>query len=449
MQAYAHGTVLDTVILPLAACGTVLNMLLIGSIARSRSLRRRPETILNMNLAALDLVYSIVLTVKHSIFLAVGRDHSFLGGVFGCKVDAIIRALPERRLQPSTIAIQNYLQVVPNTMVNLTSRTLLLWSAGIWAFGATLAISAFIDSTDLILQPSGANCSYSYTSTKPLIVLGTLVDAVGLVVCIGIIITSYTLIYIKLNQVAMQLLDKPPTKAESSRWSIRSIPSLVLRAFRLSLHKSDSPNNGTDAPDKTRKRHNRSASTSAAVSDGTGHDKGTGQTPCGTQSQSDAGVDTALTNPRMLRMRLAVVHRATIISIGFIIGWIPLVITSFYQLFTHNILTPMQDAIVIVCACLIVVTNPVIFFTIDTNYRKALFNLLRLSSVLSPTNASTMSVAASARITGSKTHGLDASSHMSKSSVLMSVPQQHSGHARPVARSATDDDEAIRELAFE
>ncbi|KAI8929659.1 hypothetical protein BC831DRAFT_442522 [Entophlyctis helioformis] len=349
----------DQMALVISVGGTILNLLLIGSILSSRSLRNQRETILNANLALSDILLSLIWTVKYTAIVIAGslensimRDDATctFEGVFMSSVYTSVFAL-------TSVAVYNYRTIVPENAQAMPHKLLYVWSAGMWIGGIVVSAIPMLFGMRYIHHTTTSYCASDVTTPMATTLAKLSFDIPIFSCCVGIINFSYFMILRKFSLVQKRM-DALGLKNSN--------------AGATSSTKSASTAKSTPATRKLSLSVRRKSSIVSETSSG----------------GPEGSVKKMAKNPQSFRIKMAIIKRAIVMTIGFLMCWTVAITCLIYQSFAKVYVPPEVYSVAMLLAHLSVVSNPLVFFVIDHNYKRALFILLRLPESWHPMSSS-------------------------------------------------------------
>ncbi|KAI8925991.1 hypothetical protein BC831DRAFT_504696 [Entophlyctis helioformis] len=377
----------DKALLVVCICGVVLNLLLIASIAGSQRLRSLPETILNASLAWNDLVFALTVAAKHAMILALGRENTFLSSSFGCNVDAgVIKGLAITSIATLTsIAIYHFLLIVPDTKRPPSMRSMYIWAASLWVFGGTWSCLPILAGSGYVIQPSKLFCSIDYRSAEVSVLVETTLDVILFAGCLIVIAVCYGLILLKFVRISNRIdaaFQRISRQLETAGLALSRdcIVSPVARPLMA---------NAADAADHHRLPITMTSQPPSLVLVQLPPSAQTVMPHATNTETAASGVRTAgvwpaqsrhnrkASNSALLRMKVAIIRRTIAITAAFSVCWIPFLICTLYQTFTHSFVSATTDSLVMLMAGSAVVVNPITFFIVDVRYKASLADMVR------------------------------------------------------------------------
>nr|KAJ3413783.1 hypothetical protein HK105_001970 [Polyrhizophydium stewartii] len=384
----------------IAAAALVLNALMTASVLRSRILRT-PEYMLNLNVAASDLLLSLTVVVTAIASLVQGSplvDSHAACQVVGAVIETSVSVMT---ITIILIAIHHYLVII-HGRVQLTYAQAAIYIACVWLLSAFSVTLVFMLGGSFVARPAHIHCHFDYTSheiSQRLTMIYLLVVLVSFPILIGIL---YRLIYAKVVSVEQQV-------------RVHLAPSMVVatnpQQFELDESLPEHQSYPTTpahlhapAPVRTRQieleRPQASELPPKIDSQVSSHsipvvysadsiqplvprstidsDSGSLSGPGARQPSSLGSSGHPLKSALREAMR-NVANRGFSVALVFMCSWFPSVVAVFYEIATDRHVPWQADGAVTLFASMSIVANPIVFFWVDLRLRRSLMELLNVS----------------------------------------------------------------------
>ncbi|KAI8929658.1 hypothetical protein BC831DRAFT_442521 [Entophlyctis helioformis] len=351
----------DQAALVICLCGAVLNTLLVASILTSKTLRNQAETILNSNLATSDLLLSVLWSAKYISILQLGFDKSPMRFSFYCDVEGFFMStVYTSMLTLTSIAVYNYGLLVPDKWPTMSRKFLFLWSGSLWLIGIAFSSTPILFGMRYIHHTTTTYCAADVNTPATTTLAKLVFDVPVFTSCVGIINYSYYMILRKFS-VVQKRMDVLGMK-NSNTYKDKATDASTTPALNMQRSQEAAASAGRAATGSINNNNNNSNA-----------------------SGPDTSVKRMARNPQSLRIKMAIIKRAIFMTVGFLMCWTVSICCLLYQSISATYVSTTSYSVGMITAYFSVVVNPMVFFTIDKNYRRALFTLLRLPKSWIPT----------------------------------------------------------------